>query len=76
MNSAGSLVQFQPWMGAVLAAGMQAAGFYRAIVNKGINTSGVLMRDASFSDKDDSQVEDALLAGLLPARKSLTGGFT
>lgn len=76
VNSAGSLVQFQPWMGAVLAAGMQAAGFYRAIVNKGINTSGVLMRDASFSDKDDSQVEDALLAGLLPARKSLTGGFT
>ena len=76
VNSAGSLVQFQPWMGAVLAAGMQAAGFYRAIVNKGINTSGVLMRDGSFSDKDDSQVEDALLAGLLPARKSLTGGFT
>jgi hypothetical protein len=76
VNSSGSLVQFQPWMGAVLAAGMQAAGFYRAIVNKGINTSGVLMRDASFSDKDDSQVEDALLAGLLPARKSLTGGFT
>lgn len=76
VNSQGQLVQFQPWMGAVLAAGMQAAGFYRAIVNKGINTSGVLMRDASFSDKDDVQLEDALLAGLLPARKSLTGGFT
>ena len=76
VNSQGILTQFQPWMGAVLAAGMQAAGFYRAIVNKGINTSGVLMRDGSFSDKDDSQVEDALLAGLLPARKSLTGGFT
>ena len=76
VNSQGILTQFQPWMGAVLAAGMQAAGFYRAIVNKGVNTSGVLMRDASFSDKDDTQVEDALLAGLLPARKSLTGGFT
>lgn len=76
VSSAGTLVQFQPWMGATLAAAMQAAGFYRAIVNKGINTSGVLMRDGSFSDKDDSQVEDALLSGLLPARKSLTGGFT
>jgi hypothetical protein len=76
VNSNGVLTQFQPWMGAVLAAAMQAAGFYRAIVNKGINTSGVVMRDASYSDKNDSQVEDALLAGLLPAKKSLTGGFT
>lgn len=75
-NSQGVLTQFQPWMGATLAAATQAAGFYRAIVNKGINTSGVLMRDGSYSDKDDSQTEDALLAGLLPARRALTGGFT
>ena len=76
VNSQGVLTQFQPWMGACLAAGMQAAGFYKAIFNKGINTSGVVMRDGSFNDKDETQVEDALLSGLLPARKALTGGFT
>lgn len=75
-GSGGTLTQFQPWMGAALAAAMQAAGFYRALVNKGINTSGVLQADGSFSDKDDTMVEQALLSGLLPARKSLTGGFT
>ena len=76
VDSSGTLVQFQPWMGAVLAAGMQAAGFYRAIFNKGVNTSGVIMRDGSFSDRDDSQMENALTSGLLPAQRSTTGGFT
>lgn len=75
VDSSGALVQFQSWMGATLAAGMQAAGFYRAIFNKGINTSGVVMRDGSFSDRDDTQMEDALTSGLLPARRALTGGF-
>lgn len=76
VDSTGSLTQFQSWMGACLAAGMQAAGFYRAIFNKGINTSGVLMRDGSFSDRDDTQVEDALTSGLLPARRADGGGFS
>jgi hypothetical protein len=70
------IVQYQSWMGAVLAAGMQAAAFYKAIFNKGINCSGVLMRDASFSDKNDTNLEDALDAGLMPARKSATGGYS
>jgi hypothetical protein len=55
---------------------MQAAGFYRAIVNKGANVSGVLHADGSFSDSNDSQIEDALVAGLLPIRRASTGGFT
>lgn len=69
------LDQFQPWGLAGLAAGMQAAGFYRAIFNKGINCSGVLSAEGDFKDSNDTNVEDALLAGLLVARKSDDGGF-
>jgi hypothetical protein len=78
IDSTGTLVQFQPWMGSVLAAGMQAAGFYKAIVNKGVNCSGVVqggVTPADFLDQDDPAVEDALLSGLLVMRKSETGGF-
>jgi hypothetical protein len=75
-SSASGLKQFQPWAGAVLAAGMQAAGFYRAIFNKGINCSGVLQAAGDFKDNSESQVEDALLAGLLVAKKADGGGFS
>jgi hypothetical protein len=71
----GSLTQFQPWAGSVLVAAMQAAGFYKPVVNKFINCSGVLMGDGSYSDQVLSQVEDALLSGLLPAEQADTGGF-
>jgi hypothetical protein len=74
-TGADGIVQFQPWMSAALAAGMQAAGFYRAIVHKGINCSGVLQAAADFKDSSDSNVEDALLAGLLVSKKSDDGGF-
>jgi hypothetical protein len=72
---ANGVQQFQPWMGAAKAAGMQAAGFYRAIFNKGINISGALQAAADFKDSLDSNVEDALLSGLMPIRKSDDGGF-
>jgi hypothetical protein len=71
----GSIKQFHPWAGAVLAAGMQAAGFYKPIVKKFINCTGVLSYDGSYSDQLTSQVEDALLNGLLVAEQSETGGF-
>ena len=74
-NSVGTIVQFQPWMGAVKAAGMQAAGFYRPIVHKFINISGALQKAQDFSDQNDSNLEDALLNGLLPIKRSETGGF-
>lgn len=75
VNAAGQLVQFQPWMSAVNAAAMQAAGFYKAIVHKGINTNGAIQAAGDFDDRSDSQLEDALLAGLLIMRRSETGGW-
>jgi hypothetical protein len=73
--STGSVSQFQPWYGACLAAGMQGAGFYKSICKKYINCSGVLQAAADFADNNDSQVEDALLSGLLPAERVTTGGY-
>lgn len=75
VGSSGSVQQFLPWMGATLAAAMQAAGFYRNIEFKGINTSGVLVRAGDWNPKNDGNVEQALQAGLLVARTALTGGY-
>lgn len=74
-NSAGSLTQFQPWMTAVHAAATQAAAFYKPIVHKFLNCSGILMKDGSFSDQSFSQLEDALQNGLLVVEQAPNGGF-
>jgi hypothetical protein len=74
-GSDGSIVQFQSWMGATLAAAMQAVGFYRSIEYKGINTSGVLMRSGDFNPKNDSALEQALQSGLLVAKQASGGGY-
>lgn len=71
----GNIQQFQSWMGAALAAGMQAAGFYRAIFFKNINTVGTIHAAGDYDEQNDSEVEDALLSGLLPAKKSESGGY-
>lgn len=73
--SDGSIATMPAWGAGVYAAAMQAAGFYRSIMNKGINTSGVVANDSSFDANSDTQVETALLNGLLPARLRPTGGF-
>lgn len=75
LDSQGTITQFQPWATAVYASAMQAAGFNRAIFKKKMNINGVLMNDDSFSDDLDSDVEDALISGLLTVVKSETGGF-
>lgn len=75
IDSSGSIKTFLPWMGSTLAAAMQAAGFYKNIEWKGINTSGVLVRGGDFNPKSDGQVEDALQSGLLVARPARTGGY-
>jgi hypothetical protein len=63
-NSVGAIVSFQPWYAACLAAGMQAGGFYKAIVNKAANV--ISFTDPSgFDSGSPGNVEDALSAGLL-----------
>jgi hypothetical protein len=66
---------FQPWMGAAIEAGMQAAGFYRPLFNKSINISGVRSNAGDFKPTDTDQVEDALLSGLTVIRPRDGGGF-
>jgi hypothetical protein len=75
VNSAGELIQFQSWLLAVQAAAMQAAGFYRSILFKKINTSGVLMADNTFDDAFDPDLEDAVRNGLLVAQAADDSGF-
>lgn len=74
-GAGGAIKQFAPWMGAVDAAAMQAAAFYKAIVRKYANISGALQAAKDFDDQDDTQMEEALLAGLLPMRRAETGGW-
>lgn len=73
LSSVGTVTTFGSWMSAALAAGMQAAAFYKAIFNKGINASGFVQAAGDFDDRNDTNVEDALLAGLMPARRDPTG---
>lgn len=75
VDGTGELVQLQPWGAAVLAAAMQAAGFYRAIVAKFINISGALQAAGDWNDQFLSQLEDALLNGLCPITRDETGGY-
>ncbi len=71
----GGIVQYNPWMSACKAAGMQAAGFYKPIFNKLVNVSGVVQAAADWDDQDDEDQENALLGGLLPLTELETGGF-
>lgn len=58
------VVTFQPWMASVVAAGMQSAGFYRAIVKKYANITA--FRDPSgFDYGNPGDVERALEGGTL-----------
>lgn len=75
VGSDGAIHQYAPWMNAVDAAGMQAAGFYRGIVRKYANISGAVQAAADFDDQDDTAMENALLSGLLPLRHSESGGW-
>ena len=75
VSTAGVITQYQPWMGAVIAAGMQATGIYKGIFRKGVNCSGILQAAGDFNDQLDSDMEDALIAGLLPLKTSTEGGF-
>jgi len=64
LNSTGVVTQYQPWYAACLAAGMQAGGFYKAIVNKQANVIS-FVDPVGFDSGSPGDVEDALSAGLL-----------
>jgi hypothetical protein len=74
-TSSGTTKQFQPWMSAVIAAGMQAAAGYKGIVKKGANVSGIITPFNDFDPSNPGDREDALKAGLLFMEKIPTGGF-
>ena len=73
---ANGLVWFQPWMNAVLAAGMQAAAFYRPIFNKSVACFGVKQNAGDFQVQDDDAVELALQSGLLVMRPRDDGSLS
>lgn len=72
VDSQGSVVTYLPWMGAAVAAGMQAAGFYKGITNKLANVISFVDPDG-FDSGSPGDVEDALLAGLLILQKQTAG---
>jgi len=65
--------QYQSWMNAVIAAGMQAAAGYKGIVKKFANEDGVIKSD--FNANQPAMIKDALKSGLLVLEKVNTGGF-
>jgi hypothetical protein len=71
----GTIKQFQPWMDAVLAAGVQTAGFYRSIMRKVKNCSGSLQAAGDFNDQSQSDIETALQAGLLVTTRNHNGAY-
>ena len=64
LGSDSKIDTFNPWMAGSIAAGMQAAGFYKNITNKIANLAGFVDPDG-FDSGNPGDVEDALDAGLL-----------
>lgn len=75
LASTGLIVQFHPWMDSVVAAAGMLAGGYRNVTRKFKNISGSLHAAGEWSGEDVSEVDDALLAGLLPTIAHPNGGF-
>ena len=73
-NSANEIVNYMPWHTACIAAGMQAAGFYRAIVNKQANVISFTDPEG-FDSGSPGDLEDALDSGLLFLEKTIAGNF-
>lgn len=74
VDATGNIVNFLPWYAAVVAAGMQAGGFYKAIVNKAANV--ISFQDpAGYDSGSPGDVEDALSAGLLMLANDTTRNY-
>lgn len=74
VNSVGAVVVFQPWIVSVVAAGMQAAGFYKSICNKAANLISFL-DPVGYDSGSPGDVEDALEAGLLVLAQDTTRNY-
>lgn len=72
VNSAGIITVFLPWYGSVVAAGMQAGGFYKSIVNHYANIIAIT-DPTGYDNGDPFDVSDALTAGLLPLTQDVNG---
>jgi len=72
VNSLGVITSYLPWYTACVAAGMQTAGFYKAIVNKLANV--ISFQDpVGFDSGSPGDVEGALDAGLLFLEQDVAG---
>lgn len=71
-NSQGVIVNQLPWHTAAIAAGMQAAGFYKSITNKFANVISYT-DPTGFDSGSPGQIEEALDAGLLFLEKAVVG---
>jgi len=72
VNSTGVVVNHLPWHTASIAAGMQAAGFYRSITNKFANV--ISFEDPSgFDSGSHGDIETAIDSGLLFLEKTTVG---
>jgi hypothetical protein len=72
VNSLGIVTEFQPWLTACVAAGMQAAGFYKGITNKFANVISVV-DPSGFDSGSLGDLESALESGLLTMAKEVQG---
>jgi len=72
VNSVGDQVSYLPWYSSCIAAGMQAAGFYKAIVNKYANIISFTDPEG-YDSGNPGQVEDAITSGLLFFEKTTSG---
>jgi hypothetical protein len=75
VSASGSIKVFQPWMGSVVAAGMQSAAGFRGIVKKFANVTGISAVESDFDPNNPGESEDALKAGLMFMERVPTGGF-
>ena len=73
-NSAGAITVFPAWYTSAVAAGMQAGGFYKAIVNKAANLIS-FVDPVGFNSGSPGDVEDALDAGLLLLANDTTRNY-
>ena len=73
INSSGVNTTFLPWYGAVVAASMQCAAFYKSICNHYVNLISYV-DPVGYDSGDPADVSDALYAGMLALTQD-TGGI-